>query len=156
MDGDGIFATELELFRKDVERVLDDARATAAILVAGRGQVIASRGSQGGPWSLHALMRHFVRSEDELEALAKRVQETGAASHSNPNTDEGLRLELLQRRMIVGLGGRAASVFPLRIRQLDTSLRELLVRLQATANAAGVAVPFEALKAEDVRAAFGR
>lgn len=156
MDGDGIFATELEVFRKDVEQVLEDARATAAILVAARGQVIASRGSEGGPWSLHALMRHFVRREEELDALVKRVQETGAASHGNPSTDEGLRLELLQRRMIVGLGGRAASLFPLRIRQLDTSLRELLARLEATAKAAGVAVPFEEMKAEDVRAAFGR
>lgn len=156
MDGDGIFAAELEAFRKDVEQLFDDTRATAAILVAGRGQVIASRGSEGGPWSLDALLRHFVRREEELDALVESVQETGAASHLNPNTDDGLRLELLQRRMIVGLGGRAASLFPLRIRQLDTALRELLARLEATAQAAGVAAPFEEMKAEDVRVAFGR
>lgn len=156
MDGDGIFAAELEAFGNDVEQVLDDARPTAAILVAGRSQVIASRGSQGGPWSLDALLRHFVRREEELDALVEAVQATGTASHGNPSTDEGLRLALLQRRMIVGLAGRAASVFPLRIRQLDTSLRRLLAQLEATAQAAGVAVPFAEMKAEDVRAAFGR
>lgn len=152
MDGDGIFAAALEEFRREVESLFESSGAEAAILVAERSQVIVSRGSEGGPWSLDALVRHFVRRDEEIDALVKGVQERGVASHSNESTGQVLRLELLQRRMIVGLGGRGGSIFALRVRQIGTSLDEL----EQKAQAAGVAVPFGEMKAEDVRAAFGR
>lgn len=151
---DGIFAGEIEEFRKEVEPLIRASQASVAILVAARSRVIVSFGPLGGPQSLNDLALRFVR-EAQLDEIIKGVQERGVATNDAPEGRSRARFELLQRRMIVGMGGQNGGLFQLRVRQIDGLLERLLATLEEKARAAGgVTVPFEEMKAEDVRAAF--